>query len=110
MSVPVRKGPWWYLTRTKEGLQYPVHVRQADVDGQPSGIYEIVFDENIAAGDSEYFAVGDMLASPDHRLLAVSTDYDGDEQYSLQIIELATGEVLGDHIEGLTYGVSWAND
>ena len=110
MSVPVRKGPWWYLTRTKEGLQYPVHVRQADVDGQPSGIDEIVFDENIAAGDSEYFAVGDMLASPDHRLLAVSTDYDGDEQYSLQIIELATGEVLGDHIEGLTYGVSWAND
>ncbi len=110
MSVPVRKGPWWYLTRTKEGLQYPVHVRQADVDGQPSGIDEMVFDENIAAGDSEYFAVGDMLASPDHRLLAVSTDYDGDEQYSLQIIDLATGEALSDHIEGLTYGVSWAND
>src|SRR5262245_49915286 len=23
LSVPVRKGPWWYYTRTEEGRQYP---------------------------------------------------------------------------------------
>ncbi|HEX8581008.1 MAG TPA: S9 family peptidase, partial [Acidimicrobiales bacterium] len=28
VSVPVRKGPWWYYTRTYEGLQYGVHCRR----------------------------------------------------------------------------------
>ncbi len=29
LSVPARKGGWWYYTRTVEGRQYPVHCRRA---------------------------------------------------------------------------------
>ena len=28
LSVPVRKGPYWYYRRTVEGLEYPVHCRR----------------------------------------------------------------------------------
>ncbi len=27
LTVPVRKGDWWYFTRTVEGMQYPIHCR-----------------------------------------------------------------------------------
>ena len=27
LSVPVRKGPWWYYERTVEGLDYAIHCR-----------------------------------------------------------------------------------
>ena len=30
LSVPARKGPWWYATRTVEGLAYPIHCRGRD--------------------------------------------------------------------------------
>ena len=29
LSVPARKGSWWYYARTVEGKQYPVHCRRA---------------------------------------------------------------------------------
>jgi oligopeptidase B len=28
MSVPVRRGPWWYYTRTEEGESYAIHCRR----------------------------------------------------------------------------------
>ncbi len=27
LSVPVRKGPWWYYERTVEGCDYAIHCR-----------------------------------------------------------------------------------
>ncbi len=31
LSVPYRKGAWWYQTRTEEGASYPI------LDGPPTG-------------------------------------------------------------------------
>ena len=31
ISVPVRKGAWWYFERTREGLNYPLSCRVAAV-------------------------------------------------------------------------------
>ena len=28
MSVPARRGPWWYYTRTEEGKDYAIHCRR----------------------------------------------------------------------------------
>src|SRR5262249_32607067 len=39
LSVPTRKGGWWYYTRTAEGKQYPVQCRRAvrtEDEGPPS--------------------------------------------------------------------------
>ncbi|MGA2474645.1 MAG: oligopeptidase B, partial [Acidimicrobiales bacterium] len=28
MSVPARRGPWWYYSRTEEGKSYAIHCRR----------------------------------------------------------------------------------
>src|SRR5215472_16280550 len=61
LSVPARKGGWWYYSRTVEGKQYSVHcrcaVRPGEVgppsteDGTPLPGEEILLDGNEVAGD-----------------------------------------------------------
>src|SRR5262245_48869632 len=45
-SVPVRKGPWWYVTRTEEGKSYAIHCRGTSRD---SATRSPVIDENVQA-------------------------------------------------------------
>src|SRR5207342_3975964 len=62
LSVPARKGGWWYYTRTTEGRQYAVHGRCAARPGQtappptdeggPLPGEEILLDGNELAGDA----------------------------------------------------------
>ena len=103
LSVPSRKGGWWYYTRTAEGSQYPVHCRARTqpvvepyaITAPPSPADEVVLlDQNELAGDSPYFALGTFSTSPDQNLLAFSTDYDGSEKYTLRVKDLRTDEVL----------------
>ena len=35
LSVPVRRGPWWYYERTEEGKNYPIHCRCPAVNQVP---------------------------------------------------------------------------
>ena len=37
LSVPTRKGGWWYYARTVEGKQYAVHCRRAVRPGRRRG-------------------------------------------------------------------------
>ena len=107
MSVPARKGDWWYATRTEEGRQYPIHVRWgADVEPQE----EVLLDQNALAEGHEYFALGAFSVSHDHRLLAYATDTTGAEVYQLRVRDLTTGQDLPDVVERTYYGTTWAND
>ena len=118
-SAPVRKGPHEYFSRTREGLQYPVHCRRAAgtpglpdpdaVAGTPAGEH-VILDENVLAGDSGYFSLGALSPSPDQTLLAYSTDYTGGEQYTLRVRDVETGTDLPDEVPDTYYGVAWAND
>ncbi|WP_229022939.1 S9 family peptidase [Actinomarinicola tropica] len=124
LTVPVRSGPWWYFARTTEGSQYAVHCRvpargeRLTLDEAPPTIEpgitapdeQVLLDENILAGTSDYFALGAFDVSPDHRLLAYSTDHDGSERYTLRIRDLEGGADLPDEIPEVTYGTAWSDD
>src|SRR5205814_1951659 len=120
LSVPVRKGAYWYYTRTVEGRQYGIHCRRAvgvgevdpppTADGAPLAGEEVLLDGNELAGDSKFFALGTFDVSPDGRWLAYSTDFAGDERYTLRIKDLTTGEVLPDEVPGTFYGSAWSAD
>lgn len=115
-SLPTPKDDWEYRARTVEGLQYVIHVRRPRGGTDDDEI--VLLDENELAEGHEYFAVGDLAVSPDHRLLAYTTDTDGDEKYSLTVVDIATGDVLdgpdmpapGCGLAELSYGLVWAND
>jgi oligopeptidase B len=120
LSVPTRKGNWWYYARTMAGKQYAVHcrreVRPGDssppmtLDGAPLDGEEVLLDGNELAGDGEFFSLGMLATSPDGRLLAYSTDFAGSERFTVRIKDLATGTVLPDEIPDTFYGCAWSLD
>ena len=120
LSVPSRKGGWWYYTRTVAGQQYAMHcrreVRPGDTgppmaaDGTAPDGEEVLLDGNELAGDGEFFRLGAFATSPDGRWLGYSTDFEGDERYTLRIKDLTTGTVLPDEIPDTYYGLAWSLD
>ncbi len=120
LSVPVRKDGWWYYARTVAGKQYPVHCRRAvqpgedappgTGDGAPLAGEEILLDSNEVAGDSPFFSLGAFEVSPDGRLLGYSTDFAGDERFTLRVKDLVTGQITADEIPGTFYGCAWSAD
>ena len=113
LSVPVRKGPWLYYSRTVEGQQYAIHCRrlpdEPDEPAEPAA-ESILLDENIEAGEGDFFDLGNFEISPDHRLLAWAADHNGGERFTLHFRDLSTGEELADVIQDTYYGLAWAND
>jgi oligopeptidase B len=107
LSVPVRKGDWWYYTRTEEGRQYPIHCRSRTESGDGE---VVMLDQNAVAGESEFLAVGAFDVTPDARLLAYSTDFAGSELYTMRFRDLGTGEELADELPDTYYGSAWAAD
>jgi oligopeptidase B len=107
MSVPVKRDDYFYYSRTEEGKAYSIQCRKRGGLDAPE---EILLDSNVLAEGQKYFRLGNFAVSPDHRLLAYSTDLEGDESYTIRVKELATGELLPDRIENTYYSLEWAND
>jgi oligopeptidase B len=120
LSVPVRKGNWWRYARTVEGQQYAIHCRRRVAegeitppmpeDGKPLDGEEVLLDGNELAAGAAFFQLGALSVSPDERLLAYSTDFSGDERFTLRVKDLATGSVLDDEVPDTHYGCAWSRD
>ncbi|WP_440104661.1 S9 family peptidase [Streptosporangium sp. H16] len=118
LSVPTRKGDWWYYSRTEEGKQYGLQCRVAADGETPPEVKageslpgeEVLLDGNELAGDSDFFSIGTSSVSPDGTLLAYSTNFTGDERFTLRVKNLTTGETLPDEIPGIFYGGAWSAD
>jgi oligopeptidase B len=135
LTVPARKGGWWYYNRMVEGRQYAIHCRVPVRPGEtaPPSIAqgasgsgaaqrreasgrgalpgeEILLDGNELAEGHEFFSLGTFDVSPDGRWLAYSTDFAGDERFTLHVKDLSSGEVLPDEIPDTHYGSAWALD
>jgi oligopeptidase B len=107
VSVPQKIGDYYYYSRTETGKQYAVHCRKK---GSLDAHEEVILDENELAKGQKYFRVGILSVSPDHKLLAYSTDTNGRETYVIRIKTLETGELLPDEIGNSSYSFAWAND
>ena len=106
LSVPVKRDEYFYYTRTEEGKQYAIQCRKRGAEGPE----EILLDCNQLAEGHKYFRLGAFLASPNHRLLAYSVDFEGDEKYTVRVKNLDTGELLSDEIPNTSYTIEWAAD
>jgi len=105
-SVPYRWGDYFYYTRTFEGKQYPIFCRK---HGSVTAPEEIVLDQNELAKDQKFMSVGAFVPSDDGNLLAFTTDNTGYRQYTLQVKDLRTGQLLSERIERVN-NVAWATD
>ncbi len=120
LSVPSRKGGWWYYSRTVEGKQYSLQCRRAvrpddagppmTEEGGPLDGEEVLLDGNELAGDGQFFSLGAFDVSPDSRLLAYSTDFAGSERFTMRFKDLVSGETAPDEIPDTFYGSAWSAD
>jgi oligopeptidase B len=117
LSVPSRKGGWWRYARTVEGQQYAIYCRTpagAEVrpplpaGGKPLDGEQVLLDCNELAAGHDFFSLGVFSISPDDRLLAYSTDFSGDERYTIRIKDLETGEIRSDEIPNTAYSAAWS--
>jgi oligopeptidase B len=118
MSVPTRRGPWWYYSRTEQGKNYGIHCRrparglqELPPAGEPGEDEQILLDENVLAEGTDYFAVGSAAVSHDHRWLAYSTDHEGNEKYELRFRPLeAHVAAAAESVPDTGYGLAWSAD
>ncbi len=110
VSVPVQKGDFWYYTRTEQGRQYPLHCRRrGSRETYQAAPEEVLLDVDKLAEGTTFMSLGAFTVSDDGALLAYSTDTRGFRQYTLQVKDLRTGEMLGEHVERVG-SVVWAAD
>ena len=121
LSVPTRRGDWWYYGRSFQGKQYGVQCRcpvadpddwippQFDENTEIAG-EQILLDENVEAEGHDFFSLGAATVSVDGNVLAYSVDVKGDERYTLRFKDLRTGERYDDEIVGIGAGATWAAD
>ncbi|MDP9038566.1 MAG: S9 family peptidase [Acidobacteriota bacterium] len=115
-SVPYRFGDWFYLTRTVEGSQYPIHSRRRARGAvslpslpEPSDTEHVILDVNQLAAGKPFMSLGALSVSPDGTLLAYTTDATGYRQYTLHLRDLTSGTDLADTAERVG-SVAWAAD
>jgi oligopeptidase B len=120
ISVPVRRGSWWYFDRTREGLNYPIsaRVRASGDDPTPPVIdpvttlegEQVILDENVEAEGHDFLSVGVLAVSPDDRWVAVGTDFEGNERHHVTIRPLDGQAPVDDELDDVYYGFAWATD
>jgi oligopeptidase B len=106
-SVPYFYNGYFYITRFEKGKDYPIYARKKDNLNSPE---EILFDCNEMAKDHAYFQMTGLSVSEDNQWIAFGVDTVSRRQYTIQIKNLATNEILPTKLEN-TNGIStWAND
>ncbi|MEO8027577.1 MAG: S9 family peptidase, partial [Bryobacteraceae bacterium] len=116
LSVPVRRGDFFYYSRTEKGKQYPIYCRKPAVKGADGPEWsdgakeEVLLDVNQLAEGHKYFLVGNFSVSPNQKMVAYSTDTSGDEVMTTYVKNLTTGKLLDDRITNSYYTLEWAND
>jgi oligopeptidase B len=112
LSVPTRRGAYFYYARTEEGKQYPIQCRRKATS---QGAYdekaaeEVLLDQNELAKGLKFLGLGGLAVSDDDRTLLFSTDTTGFRQFTLFTKDLATGKVSAPLAERVT-SFTWAGD
>ncbi len=106
-SVPYKLNGYWYLTRFETGKDYPVYSRKKE---SLETSEEILFDVNKMAEGFEYYSLGGLNVSQNNKLIAFGVDTLSRRKYTIQVKNLATGELYPEKIENTTGGSTWAND
>jgi oligopeptidase B len=106
-SVPYFYNGYYYITRFEKGKDYPIHSRKK---GSLEAAEEILFDCNEMAKGFTYFNLAGLSISEDNVWASFGTDTVSRRQYTIQIKNLQTGEILPVKIANTTGGATWASD
>ncbi|MBV9968770.1 MAG: S9 family peptidase, partial [Xanthobacteraceae bacterium] len=105
-GVPAPDGRFAYFSRHREGGQHPLICREA----RAGGAAEILLDGDALGAGKPFFRIGTTAHSPDHRLLAWSSDDSGAELFSIRVRDIDGGIDLPDLVGDTIGGIVWSQD
>ena len=106
-SVPYFLNGYWYVTKYKENLDYPIYSRYKD---SLKSKEEILFDCNKLAQSHDYFNLSNFKISPNNKIVAFSVDTVSRRLYTIKFKNLDNGEILKDEIINTSGTFAWASD
>ncbi|MBQ0116796.1 MAG: S9 family peptidase [Flavobacterium sp.] len=106
-SVPYFYNGYHYITRFEKGKDYPIYTRKKE---SMDAAEEVLFDCNIMAAGFAYFKLGGLNISEDNKWCAFAVDTVSRREYTIQVKNLESGEILPMKLENTTGGSTWASD
>ncbi|MBA0726806.1 hypothetical protein Golax_002607, partial [Gossypium laxum] len=123
ISAPLRKGPYYYYSRTLEGKEYVQYCRRPIPNRDaPSSVHDtmptgpdappehVILDENVKAQEHGFYRIGAFKVSPNHKMVAYAEDTKGDEIYTVYVIDAETQAPIGKPLVGVTSNLQWAGN
>ncbi|MCM3331376.1 S9 family peptidase [Kocuria palustris] len=114
LSVPWRRGDWWYFTRTVEGGEHSVQCRvpAAEEGWEPPQIVagqslpgeQTLLDGNERAQPHEFWSLGAFDITHDGTRMAWAEDTTGDERFTVRVHDFAADRTPDDEIPETSYG------
>ncbi|VVU94495.1 Prolyl oligopeptidase, N-terminal beta-propeller domain [seawater metagenome] len=103
LPLPHGEGGWdskyYYFSKKKKGLSYPIHCRINKESGQE----QVILDENILANGKETFDLSSFKITKDHQFMSYGIDETGNEKYQLKIINIDSNTQIEHKIPELSY-------
>jgi oligopeptidase B len=106
-SVPIEKGGWWYYDRYEPGKDYAIYARRK---GSMDAGEEILIDGNQRAEGHDFYNMGNLEMSDDHRYAAIAEDTLSRRIYEIRVLDTQTGEFLPEVIGNANASVAWSAD
>jgi oligopeptidase B len=107
LSVPYRRGEFYYYSRTEDGKSYPIYARKEGFLEAPE---QVMLDVNELADGHEFYAAAGLRISSNDDILTFAEDTIGRRLYTLRFLNLLTGEYAEEQIRGTSGGSAWAED
>ena len=106
-SVPYEKDGWWYYYRYEPGKDYAIHARRK---GTMEAEEEILVDGNQRAEGHDYYRLGNLEMSDDHRYAAIAEDTLSRRIHEIRILDTQSGEFLPEVIGNANASMAWSAD
>jgi len=103
-SLYIKKGNYFYYTKTLELKDYPIFCRKYESISAPEEIY---LDQNEIAKGKKFASISTISISEDNKLLAYGVDFNGSESYTIKILNLETKKYLSDEIPNTSNNIVW---
>ncbi len=105
-DVPVPDGPFAYFEKYRKGGEHSIFCRKPREGGRT----QVLLDGDKLARGKKFFDPGDIVYSPDHKLLAWSSDEKGSEYFTIRVRDIATGKDLPDEVHDSDGDAIWRSD
>lgn len=106
-SVPYEKDGYWYYYRYEPEKEYAIYARKK---GSLEADEEVLLDANQRAEGEDFYRLGNLEVSDDHRYVAIAEDTLSRRIFTIRILDTQTGAFLPEAIGNAGASLAWSAD